>query len=594
MAKSRSEIIDSRKWKTEHIFPSINDWNLLFEKVEKSIDFACFEGKLNTISAVKKCFDKIYSVCLDLEKLAVYAYMRHDEDTRDDTFTALLKRVEVLEIKYSQATSFITPELTELPEETLKEMIKDVSLKDYDYELNSILKNKAHVLSKETESVLSLGGQVFSGYKEIFKMIDNADLDFPKMIVDGEEVTITHGVYGVLMRDDRQEVRKEAFQKYYEAYRKLLNTITSTYVGNVNKNVFLTRARKHKSCLSRALFNEDVDTIVYENLIESVNNAVPTLHRYVELRKKALKLDEMHMYDIYASTASDADLKLEYEEAFEVVKEGLKPLGEEYSKLLQEAFDGGWIDVEETAGKRSGAYSIGVYGIPHPYVLLNYQKTTNDIFTIAHELGHAIHTYFSNKNQPQSKADYRIFVAEVASTVNEVLLLRSLVEKSNDLKLKKYLLSYFADMIKGTLFRQTMFAEFEYIAHSKAEKGEPLTKDVLNEIYLSLNQKYYGKAVVSDKEISWEWSRIPHFYNAFYVYKYATGIISALSIANRILTEGEPAVQDYFKFLSSGGSDSPVELLKIAGVDLTKKDAFNVAFETFKTCLDEFESINLD
>ncbi len=594
MTKQRTQVLENRKWKTEHIFSSVEEWDLLFEKVGNAIDFSCFEGKLLSAETVKQCFDKLYSVSLDLERLAVYAYMRHDEDTRDDTFTALLQRVEVLEVKFAQKTSFITPELTALDESTLKSMVESPLLKDYDYELKSILKNKPHVLSKETEGVLSLGGQVFSGYRDIFKMIDNADLDFPKMELDGEEITITHGVYGVLMRDERQEVRKEAFQKYYEAYRKLLNTITSTYVGNVNKNVFITRARKHKSCLDRALFNEDVDTIVYENLIESVNDAVPTLHKYVELKKKALKLDTMHMYDIYASTVSEADLKLEYEEAFEVVKKGLKPLGEEYQKLLQQAFDGGWIDVEETAGKRSGAYSIGVYGIPHPYVLLNYQKTTNDIFTIAHELGHAIHTYFSNKNQPQSKADYRIFVAEVASTVNEVLLLRSMVDNTNDKKLKKYLLSYFADMIKGTLFRQTMFAEFEYIAHSKAEKGEPLTKDILNGIYLSLNEKYYGKAVVSDKEISWEWSRIPHFYNAFYVYKYSTGIISALSIANRILTEGKPAVQDYFKFLSSGGSDSPVTLLKIAGVDLTKKDAFKVAFETFSQILDEFDSIELD
>ena len=296
---------------------------------------------------------------------------------------------------------------------------------------------------------------------------------------------------------------------------------------------------------------------------------------------------------MYVPTVKEAELQLDYEDAFKLVKEGLKPLGEEYGKLLQEAHDGGWIDVEETDGKRSGAYSIGVYGLQHPYVLLNYKKTTNNVFTIAHELGHALHTYHSNKYQPQAKADYRIFVAEVASTVNEVLLLKYLLKNSDDKKLKKYLLSYYTDMIKSTLFRQTQFAEFEYAAHTMAEEGKPLTKDALNEVYYNLNKKYYGRSVVSDDEIAYEWARIPHFYNAFYVYKYATGITSAITIAERIYAEGEEAVKDYFKFLSSGGSDSPVELLKLAGVDLTKKEPFKKAMESFKLALDEYEAIEL-
>ncbi|MBQ4091610.1 MAG: oligoendopeptidase F family protein, partial [Clostridia bacterium] len=292
------------------------------------------------------------------------------------------------------------------------------------------------------------------------------------------------------------------------------------------------------------------------------------------------------------SPVEDAELKLDYEDAFKLVKEGLAPLGERYQELLQQAHDNRWIDVEETAGKRSGAYSSSVYGLKHPYVLLNYQKTTSDVFTIAHELGHAMHSYFSERTQPQEKADYTLFVAEVASTVNEVLLLKYLMKTTSDQKLKKYLLSYYMDMLKGTLFRQTQFAEFEYIAHSMAEKGQPLTKESLCEVYHNLNKKYYGRSVVSDDEIAYEWARIPHFYRAFYVYKYATGIITAVSIAERIYNEGQTAVDDYFKFLSSGGSDSPVELLKLAGVDLTKMDAFNSCMASFKAALEEFETLD--
>ena len=315
------------------------------------------------------------------------------------------------------------------------------------------------------------------------------------------------------------------------------------------------------------------------------------MHRYVKDRKDILGYDEMHMYDMYVSLVEDAELKLSYEDAFALVKKGLAPLGEDYGNLLQKAHDEGWMDVEETEGKRSGAYSVDVYALEHPYVLLNHQPTTHSVFTIAHELGHSMHSYKSDAAQPKSKADYKIFVAEVASTVNEVLLLKYLMKTTSDVKLKKYLCSYYLEMIRTTLFRQTMFAEFEYIAHDSAEKGIPLTKDYLNAEYLKLNKKYYGDAVVSDDEISYEWARIPHFYTSFYVYKYATGIISAISIAERIYAEGESAVKDYFRFLSSGSSDGPVELLKLAGVDLTKKDAYVSAMKSFEETLKEFENL---
>ncbi len=593
MSLTRNDVPENRKWKTEHIYATVDEWNKTYAEVEKKIDFSEFVGKLTDAETVKKCYDKTYDVLLDLSKLGVYAFMKHDEDTRDSLYVGLCQRVDDLEIKFSAATSFIEPELTALDEKTLKGFAQNPLLKDYDYALKSLIKEKAHILSKETEEVLSLGGKVFGGYKEVFGMINNADLPFPTIKVDGKPVKVTHGTYGVLLQSDDRKVRKEAFQKYYAAFKGLINSITSVYAGNVNKNVFLSKARKYESCLDRALSAEDVKPAVYENLLKAVNSALPSLHRYVRDKKKDLGLKTMHMYDMYVPTVKEAELQLDYEDAFKLVKEGLKPLGEEYGKLLQEAHDGGWIDVEETDGKRSGAYSIGVYGLRHPYVLLNYKKTTNNVFTIAHELGHALHTYHSNKYQPQAKADYRIFVAEVASTVNEVLLLKYLLKNSDDKKLKKYLLSYYTDMIKSTLFRQTQFAEFEYAAHTMAEEGKPLTKDALNEVYYNLNKKYYGRSVVSDDEIAYEWARIPHFYNAFYVYKYATGITSAITIAERIYAEGEKAVKDYFKFLSSGGSDSPVELLKLAGVDLTKKEPFKKAMESFKLALDEYEAIEL-
>ncbi len=591
MSLNRSEVPESRKWRTEDIFASLDEWEKTYAELETKLDFSKYEGRLNNVDVLYECLEALNRVVLDLSQLEVYAYMRHDEDTRDSTFTALLTRVDMLSMKLSGNTAFITPELTALSEERLRSFAADPKLADYDYTLRQIINEKPHVLSKETEEVLSQGARVFGGFQEVYSMIDNADFPFPTVKIGGKPVKLTHGSYGVLLRDKDRKNRKAVFKAYYEAYIGLINTITATYVGNVDKDVFLSKVRKYKSCLDRALSSEDVPEVVYKNLLKSVHKGLPQLHRYYRDRKRILGMKSQHMYDVYTPVVADAELELDYEDAFKLVKEGLAPLGERYAELLQEAHDNGWIDVEETDGKRSGAYSISVYGLKHPYVLLNYQKTTNDIFTIAHELGHAMHSYHSERNQPQEKAGYRIFVAEVASTVNEILLCRHMLKTATDPKLKKYLLSYYMDTLKGTLFRQTQFAEFEYKAHEMAEKGEPLTKDSLCELYLDLNKKYYGRSVNSDPEIAYEWARIPHFYTSFYVYKYATGIISAVSIADRILKEGQPAVDDYFKFLSSGGSDSPVELLKLAGVDLTKMDAFNTCMESFSEALDEFEGL---
>lgn len=591
MSKNRNEVPKNLKWDLTGIFATSEEFDALYKEVENSLDFSAYEGKLSDETALYKLLVTLDEVDTKIEKLAVYAMMYRDLDTRNSDAVALSSRVDALFVKYSSAAAFITPELTALPEEVLKGYIANEKFKDYDYQLSRLLKDKPHVLTKECEGVLSLGGQVFGGFQDIFTMINNADLPFPEIEINGEKVRVTHGTYSLLLQNEDQEIRGKAFKSYYKAFISLINTITATYTGNVNKDVFLARARKFGGCLECALSSEDVPSTVYENLLESVNEALPLVHRYVADRKKTLGLNELHMYDLYVPLVENADIKLDYEEAFKLVKKGLAPLGEDYGKLLQRAHDEGWMDVEETEGKRSGAYSVCVYGLKHPYVLLNYQPTSHDVFTIAHELGHSMHSYKSDAAQPKAKADYKIFVAEVASTVNEVLLLKYLLKNSTDNKLKKFLLSYYMDMIRTTLFRQTMFAEFEYIAHNAAEKGEPLTKDYLCGEYLKLNKKYYGEAVISDDEISYEWARIPHFYTAFYVYKYATGIISAISIAERIYNEGEAAVKDYFKFLSSGGSDSPVELLKLAGVDLTEKDAYKAAMKSFENILTEFESL---
>ena len=591
MGKERSQVPANLKWKVEDIFETVEEWNKVYDSVGEKIDFAGYEGKLGDPDKLFECLEKLNEIMLDVNRLAVYAFMKHDEDTRNSEFAALMSRMDMLEMKLMGSIAFINPELTEMPVEYLEKLAADEKFKDYDYTVRQIIKRKPHVLSKEIEGLLSQESRIFDGFRQVFTMIDNADFPYPTIKVKGEKVQLTHGMYGVLLHDSDRKVRRDAFRAYYKAYIGLINTITAAYVGNVDKDVFIARARKYESSLQKAMDSEDVDIKVYKNLLRSVKKGLPLLHRYYRDKKKLMGLKSMHMYDVYVSPVEDAEIKVDYEDAFKIVKEGLAPLGERYSELLQEAHDNGWIDVEETEGKRSGAYSISVYGLKHPYVLLNYQKTTGDVFTLAHELGHAMHSYHSERNQPQEKADYKIFVAEVASTVNEVLLLKYLMKTTTDEKLKKYLLSYYMDMLKGTLFRQTQFAEFEYVAHDMAEKGQPLTKDSLNEVYYNLNKKYYGRSVVSDPEIAYEWARIPHLYRGFYVYKYATGIISAVSIAERIYNEGEKAVEDYFKFLSSGGSDSPVELLKLAGVDLTKMDAFDSCMASFKAALEEFEAL---
>ncbi len=584
----RTEVSEQYKWKLTDLYPSDEAWEAAFADLEKRADFSAYRGTLSTAEGLEAFFKADEAVAGEAMRLFLYAHLKRDEDVRVTKYGSYVAKFMSFYTKISAETAFVTPELTALPDETLDAFIADPRFKDHDYMLSRIKASKKYTLSEKEEIILAQADEPLQTASLAFMMLDNAEVDFPEMMYEGKKVKLSHGLYSVIMSGKNRAKRKEAYNKYYAAYRKLLGTISTTYYGNVQKDIFYCRTRGYESCLQMALFEEDVEESVYRTLVESVHAAFPLMHRYIALRKKAMGYKTQYMYDIYPSLVEDAELKLSYEEAYDLCLKGLAPLGEEYLALFRKGRDEGWIDVCETEGKRGGAYSSGAYGV-HPYVLLNYQKTTHDVFTIAHEMGHSIHTYFSNQNQPFAKADYKIFVAEVASTVNEVLLLKYLLKTTEDAKLKKYLLNYFLDMVRTTLFRQTQFAEFEEKAHAMAEAGEPLNKDNLSALYKGLNEDYYGAAIVHDDNIATEWARIPHFYTSFYVYKYATGITAAICIAERILKEGEPAVRDYFKFLSGGCSTDPVSLLKLAGADLTKKETFSAAMQEFEETLNAFE-----
>lgn len=586
----RSEVKEKYKWNVKDIFPSDEKWEETFEKAVKELALSQYAGKLSDKNSLLE-FLKANDECAKrIERLYVYAHMRHDSDAGDAKYAGYFEKAYALFAKYSTELAFYEPEMASLDNGYLESLISDERFKDYDYEFKRVIERKPHVISEAEERLIGMAGEIFNGFYRTFGMIDNLDLPLPEIEWEGKNVKLTHGLYGIILHSDNRENRKEAYEKYYSAYTGLINTLTSVYSGNVKKDVYLSKVYKFGSCLEHALFAEDVDRKVYDNLLKAVNSNLETMHRYISVRKKILGYDKQYFYDIYAPLVDGVEVRYSYEEAYELVIKGLAPLGKDYQSLLKKGYEERWIDVEETEGKRNGAYSIGCPDC-HPYVLLNYQPTLHEVFTVAHEMGHALHTYFSQKNQPYAKSQYKIFVAEVASTVNETLLLKYMLANADDINLRKYLLNYYLDSMRATLHRQTMFAEFESEAHSMAEREEPLTKEGLCALYAEIGKKYYGDDIEHDFNISCEWMRIPHFYSAFYVYKYATGITAAINIANRILKEGEPAVKDYFKFLSSGCSSDPVSLLKLAGVDLSSAKPFEIAMREFEATLEEFEKL---
>ncbi|ERM92114.1 oligopeptidase PepB [Caldanaerobacter subterraneus subsp. yonseiensis KB-1] len=591
--RERSEIDERYKWRLEDIYENEELWEEDYRKVKELLkEIVKFKGKIKTSKDLLEVLKLNDQIGMTASKIFAYARMRRDEDNTNSKYQALSDKAMRLNIEVMSATSFIVPEILSIETEKLRNMIEELEeLKIYKQYIEDLIRYKPHVLSPEEEKILAEAETLAESVSTIYSMLNHADLRFPTIRDEnGNEVELTHGNFISFMQSKDRNVRKAAFEALYDTYKKFINTFASTLAGSVKKDIFYAKARRYNSSLEASLFEDNVSVEVYNNLIETVHSRLDVLHRYVRLKKKLLKLDELHMYDLYVPLIQEYDKEFTYEEAIELVLEGLKPLGEEYIDLLKKGFESRWVDVYENRGKTSGAYSWGAYGT-HPYVLLNFQGKLNDVFTIAHEMGHSLHTYYSNATQPYVYAGYKIFVAEVASTCNEAILMDYLLKNSKDEKERLYVLNHFLEEFRGTVFRQVMFAEFEKLIHEMAERGEPLTAEVLNKKYYELNKLYYGDDIVVDEEISYEWARIPHFYRNFYVYKYATGFSAAIAISQMILNEGEKAGERYKEFLKSGSSDYPLNLLKKAGVDLTTPKPVNDALDVFEKLLDEFEKM---
>ncbi|TNJ65674.1 oligoendopeptidase F [Paenibacillus hemerocallicola] len=588
----RSEVPAENRWKLEDIFADQKAWDSEYDQVKKLVkDIGKFEGKLNEAKPIKECFALEDEISLHLERLYVYANMRHHEDMAEPTYQSLSDKAKKLNVEVGEALSFITPEILSLSDEKLQALVANAELAKYKKTLVDMLRQKPHILSKQEEALLAQVGNLSQAPETIFGMLNNADLKFPKVKNEnGEEIELTQGRYIQFLESRDRDVRKNAFEAMYGTYGKLRNTLAATLSANLTKNIFYSKARKYPSALESSLYGDKIPVDVYNNLISAIHESLPLLHRYMELRKKLLKVDELHMYDLFAPLVDEFKMDITYEEAKKTVLESVKPLGETYVNILQQGFDNSWIDVYENEGKRSGAYQWGAFGT-HPFVLLNHKDNLNSMFTLTHEMGHALHSYMSDTHQEYRTAQYTIFLAEVASTLNEALLMEYLLKHSTDPKQKMYLLTYYADQFRTTVFRQTMFAEFEKIIYEKAEKGESLTHQDLSKIYYDLNLQYHGTGMVVDKEIEMEWARIPHFYTSFYVFKYATGFSAATSFAKQILEEGEPAVDRYLGFLQSGSSDYSIEILKRAGVDMSSPEPVRQAMSVFGSLIEQMEQL---
>ncbi|WP_193571439.1 oligoendopeptidase F [Paenibacillus psychroresistens] len=589
----RSEIPVEQRWKLEDLFPNQKAWDQEYQATKellKKVD--AYQSKLQDAATIKACFALEDEISVHTERLYVYANMKHHEDTAEAEFQALSEKSKKLSVEANESLSFIVPEILSLADDQLNALIVNPDLSLYKHTLEEMKRQKAHVLSKAEEALLAQVGNLAQAPGTIFGMLNNADMKFPKVKNEhGEEIELTQGRYIQFLESKDRDVRKNAFEAMYATYAKQKNTIGAILNANITKNVFYARAKKYPSVLEMSLYGDNISKDVYTNLIDTIHESLPLMQRYTKLRKKLLKVDELHMYDLFAPLVDEFKMDITYDEAKNMVLESLKPLGESYLKVLKQGFNDGWVDIYENEGKRSGAYSWGAFGT-HPYVLLNHKDNLNSMFTLAHEMGHAMHSYLSDSNQPYREAQYTIFLAEVASTLNEALLMDYMLKKTTEPKAKMFLLTYYADQFRTTVFRQTMFAEFEKITHEKAEVGESLTPQELSSIYYNLNKQYFGNEMVVDKDIEVEWARIPHFYNSFYVYKYATGFSAATSFAKQIISEGQPAVDRYLGFLQSGGSDYSINILKKAGVDMSSPEPIKQAMSVFKELIEQMEQLN--
>ncbi|SDY56948.1 oligoendopeptidase F [Thermoactinomyces sp. DSM 45892] len=590
----RSEIATPDTWRLEDIFATDDAWEQEYKEIKATLpQFTQFQGKLG--SSANILFQALQTrdqVSERLGKVFVYARMRYDQDTTNSHYQAYNDRAASLMTEASNAMSYYRPEILAIPEEKVTSFVKEhEKLSLYGYELEILNRFRSHTLSEKEESLLAQASEVLGSSSRTFSYINNADIKFPSILDEkGEEVEITHGRYIQLLENKDPRVRKEAFQSVYETYGKLRNTLASTLSGQVKKQNLIAKIRHYGSARQKALHDNQIPESVYDQLIETVHEHLPLLYRYFDIRKKALGLEELHLYDLFVPLTSELEMKVSYEEAKELLLKGLHPLGDEYLQVLQTAFDNRWVDVYENQGKRSGAYSFGTYGT-NPYILMNWQNSVDNLFTLAHEFGHSVHSYYTRKTQPHVYGDYSIFVAEVASTCNENLLNDYLLKNTTDPQKRLYLITHHLDKFRSTIVRQTMFAEFELLIHQKDQAGEALTADVLSQMYYDLNKKYFGEGVVIDPEIALEWARIPHFYYNFYVYQYSTGISAATALSKQILEEGQPAVDRYLDFLKAGSSQSPIDILKHAGVDMNSPEPIREAFVVFKEYLDELEML---
>lgn len=589
----RCDIPEKDKWAIEDIYPTNAAWEQDLAKARGFAEkIASYKGLLSTDSAKLLEYLRLDDdMTVVLEALVNYAQRRNDEDTRDAKYQDMVSRMEMLFVDISGASAFVTPELLSIDDETMERFFREQpEMELYRLCIDRVRRRRAHILSEAEERIMALTGEMTGSPDNIFSMFNDADLKFPDATdKDGNKHQVTHGSYIPLMHSNDRELRKSAFESLYGVYENFRNTSAAVLSSQVKCLTFRARARNYENTLQAALDGNEVPVEVYKQLIEAVHENMHYMYKYVKLRKKLLGVDELHAYDLYAPIVSDIEVKIPFEQAKQEVYDSLAPMGEDYRAIFSQGIKDRWIDVYENEGKRSGAYSAGAR--VHPYVLLNHKDTLDSEFTLAHEMGHAIHSYLSNKNQPVVYADYVIFVAEVASTCNESLLMQHLLRITTDKKRRAYLINYFLEQFRTTLYRQTMFAEFELMINEKAENGESLTADVMCELYRKLNLLYYGEDIVIDHELDMEWARIPHFYYNYYVYQYATGFSAAIALSQRILKEGAPAVSDYIGFLSGGCSMDPISLLRGAGVDMTSTKPVTDALKLFGELIDEMEEL---
>ena len=593
--KTRDQIDSKYKWNIEAMIPDESVISGELETIKKEAEAygEDFAGRLTeSADTLLAAFQKRDDIWRRLEKIYVYARMRRDENNAETKYQAMADQCNSVIAAVSASMAFFTPELLSASEETILAYIDAApGLEIYRFAICDTMRQKAHILTQAEENILAQMSEITGATNDIFTMLNNADIKFGTIIdEDGDETEVTHGNFIKFMESHDRDVRKNAYNAVYDAYKELINTIASAYNYNTKTDVVSARIRKYESARAAALSGDNIPAEVYDNLVAEVHKNLPAMHRYVELRKKLLGVDKLYMYDMYVPLIKLPETSVSFEEGLDIMRDALQPLGEEYLTKMNKGIEEGWIDVYENKGKTSGAYSFGCYD-SYPYILLNYTDTLKDVFTIIHEMGHSMHSRYTRDEQPYIYGSHSIFTAEVASTVNESLLMQHLLRTEDEKEMRKYLLNMHLEEFRTTLFRQTMFAEFEDITHKAIESGETLTAEWMCQQYEDLNAQYYGSAVEKDDVIRYEWARIPHFYNAFYVYKYATGYSAATAISKKILTEGKPAAQDYIRFLKTGESDHPIKLLKIAGVDMSSPLPVQQAMETFNQLLDEFESL---